>query len=178
MHAVPPPLIAVTPDDGVLGPVDKLDCHREGILHRAFSVFLYDSAGNVLLQQRSAAKPLWPGWWANSCCSHPAWGEPLAAAVQRRVREELGVTLATPARHCFHFVYHARYLDLGAEHELCHVFAATLPGVRPRIVPNPEEVAAVAWRTPVEVDQLLANPDAPYSPWLRLEWPRLRGEAA
>lgn len=177
MHAVPPPLIAVTAEDVALGPVDKVQCHRDGILHRAFSVFLYDRAGHVLLQQRSAAKPLWPGWWANSCCSHPAWGETLAHAVQRRVREELGITLATPAQHRFHFVYHARYLDLGAEHELCHVFVATLPGVRPHVEANPAEVAAVAWRTPEEVDALLRDAQAPYSPWLRLEWPRLRNAA-
>lgn len=167
-------LITVTPLDQPLAPLDKAACHAgDGVLHRAFSVFLLDEHGRVLLQQRSADKPLWPGYWANSCCSHPRWGEELDAAVQRRVVEELGAPmLDAPHRH-FHFIYHARYGSIGSEHELCHVYTARMGAADPR--PAPEEVADWRWVTPDELDRVLADPQAPYTPWLRLEWPRLRG---
>ena len=166
-------LITVTADDRPLRPLSKAQCHAgDGILHRAFSLFLFDAAGRVLLQQRSARKPLWPGFWANSCCSHPRWGETLREAVQRRCVEELGVTLLDAPRWCFDFTYWARYQADGAEHELCHVFTARIPADAPR--PNPEEVAALRWVEPAALDAELTDADARLTPWLRMEWPRLR----
>lgn len=169
--ALPPPLIAVDADDVALAPLDKAEGHRgDGVLHRAFSVFLFDRAGRVLLQRRSAHKPLWPGFWANSCCSHPRWGESLEQAVPRRVREELGVPMLDAPRWRFRFIYHARYRDVGSEHELCHVFTGHLADA-PR--PDPAEVAEWRWLAPERLQRELADPDAPFTPWLRLEWPRL-----
>lgn len=165
-------LITVTADDEALAPQDKAACHRgDGVLHRAFSVFLFDAQGRVLLQQRSARKPLWPGWWANSCCSHPRWGEPLDMAVGRRVREELGAALLGPPQWRFRFIYHARYGEVGSEHELCHVYTGRVDAAA--LSPDPAEVAAWRWMTPHDLQQALADPAAPFTPWLRLEWPQL-----
>ncbi len=167
-----PWLITVSPDDVPLAPLRKQACHAgAGVLHRAFSLFLFDARGRVLLQRRSAHKPLWPGCWANSCCSHPRWGEALPDAVVRRAGEELGVTLAVPPHWRFRFIYQARYRDVGSEHELCHVFTAALGGGVP--APDPDEVAEWVWMAPEALTRALAEAEAPFAPWLRLEWPRL-----
>jgi len=178
MHAFspcPPPesrLIAVTADDQALAPLSKAHCHAgDGVLHRAFSVFLFDPQGRVLLQRRSALKPLWPGYWANSCCSHPRWGESLADAVLRRVREELGVELTAPPRWRFRFVYHARYGAVGSEHELCHVFTAPIGAATPHV--DPDEVGEWRWIAPAALQQALDAAAMPFAPWLPLEWRQL-----
>lgn len=176
MDSAPSPsgaLIAVSADDRALRPISKAGCHAgDGVLHRAFSLFLFDAQGRVLLQQRSARKPLWPGWWANSCCSHPRWGETLREAVLRRTVEELGTALPEVPRWWFDFTYRARYEDVGSEHELCHVFTARIDAEAPQ--PNPEEVADWRWVTPEALDAELADDAAKLTPWLRIEWPRLR----
>ncbi|MGE6333131.1 isopentenyl-diphosphate Delta-isomerase [Stenotrophomonas sp. NPDC077659] len=170
---IEPPLIAVSANDEPLGPIGKAECHGgEGMLHRAFSLFLFNRQGQVLLQQRSALKPLWPGYWANSCCSHPRWGETLAQAVIRRVREELGVVPTSPLTWHFSFIYHARYLDVGSEHELCHVFSALLDG--PDLMVDPSEISAYRWVDRHALDALLRDEPDLYSPWLKIEWPQLR----
>ena len=164
------PLILVDSDDRVVGHLSKADCHSgDGILHRAFSVFLFDDDGRVLLQQRSAEKPLWPLVWSNSCCSHPRRGEELDQAVRRRLREELGIL--ADATFLYKFEYHARYRDVGAEHELCSVFVAR--SADPLVI-NPTEVADWAFVEPDEVDRRLAEEGERHSPWFKMEWPRIR----
>src|SRR5262249_42467292 len=107
-------LILVNDADEEVGFATKQSCHDgEGLLHRAFSVFLFSPTGDVLLQQRSVQKRLWPGVWSNTCCSHPRRGETLDDAVRRRLREEL--TLEAPVQFLFKFQYHARYDGWGAE---------------------------------------------------------------
>ena len=111
-------------------------------LHLAFSVFLFDGAGRTLFQQRALHKPTWPGVWSNACCGHPAPGEPLLAAAQRRLRDELGIT--TPPELDLvlpRFRYRARWGDLW-ENELCPVFVGAYAGP---LAPNPAEVASVRW---------------------------------
>lgn len=166
------PLILVDPDDNVLGYKAKSVCHDgEGLLHRAFSVFVFDRAGRLLLQRRAAGKRLWPGYWSNSCCSHPRRGEDDLAAAERRVREELGIA---PRLHfLFRFQYQARYRDLGAEHELCGIYAAVDDG--PAAV-NVNEIDETDWIDPDALDAALAERPDDYSPWLKLEWPRIRRE--
>ncbi len=171
---LPLPLIAVSVDDVPLGPVAKADCHAgDGVLHRAFSLFLFDRQGRVLLQQRSALKPLWPGFWANSCCSHPRWGEPLAEAVVRRTQEELGVVLTAPLTWHFQFIYRAQYRDIGSEYELCHVYSAVLDSTE--LAVDPREIAAHRWVARAELNALLVDAPEICSPWLQIEWPQLRG---
>lgn len=165
------PLILVNEHDREVGFASKQRCHEgEGLLHRAFSVFLFDADGRVLLQQRADGKLLWPGFWANSCCSHPRRGETVELAARRRLAEELGVEAELEA--LFTFTYHARFRDLGSERELCWVLAGRLFG-EPN--PNTNEVAGCRLVTPSELDiELATRPDL-YTPWLHLEWPRARG---
>ncbi|HVS02847.1 MAG TPA: isopentenyl-diphosphate delta-isomerase, partial [Thermoanaerobaculia bacterium] len=85
-------LILVDEDDREVGHLSKAEAHAgEGVLHRAFSVLLFDRRGNLLLQRRAGGKQLWPGYWSNSCCSHPRRGESMEVATRRRLAEELGV---------------------------------------------------------------------------------------
>ena len=101
-------LILVDSDDRVLGHDSKAACHDgAGVLHRAFSLFVFNGAGDLLLQQRSVGKRLWPGYWANSCCSHPRRGESMEQATQRRLQQELG--MACDLRYLFKFEYHAHF---------------------------------------------------------------------
>lgn len=165
-------LIVVDEQDNVLGFEAKNTCHEgDGILHRAFSIFVFDHNGRVLIQQRAPGKPLWPGYWANACCSHPRQGEHDAQAAGRRVREELGIGPAL--RFLYKFQYHARFGDIGSEHELCSIYAAVSNSP---IAVNVTEIAAIRWLEPRALDmELKHNPDA-FSPWIKLEWPRIRAQ--
>ena len=164
------PLILVDEDDREIGHLSKGDCHDgDGILHRAFSLFIFNSSGKLLLQQRSAAKRLWPLYWSNSCCSHPRRGESMEVATRRRLAEELG--MATEFHHIFTFQYQAPYLDLGSENEVCWVYAG-LSDDAPR--PNANEVADVRWIAPVHLDHEFRTQPEIFTPWFTLEWPRVR----
>jgi isopentenyl-diphosphate Delta-isomerase len=165
------PLILVDLEDNVVGHRSKGECHDgQGLLHRAFSVFLFDNDNRVLLQQRADVKRLWPGFWANSCCSHPRRGESIDHAAARRTQEELALS-AVGLTHLFKFTYQVNFGDVGAEHELCSVYVARMTGT-PRF--NRNEIAETKVLEAAELDiELRDNSDA-YTPWLKLEWPRLR----
>lgn len=167
-------LILVDAEDHEIGQLEKSSCHDgQGVLHRAFSLFAFDAAGRLLLQQRASGKRLWPGFWSNSCCSHPRAHEELRPAVIRRVVQELG--LETEPEFVFKFEYHAHFGNIGAEHELCSVFLGRVHGTP---VINATEIADWRWISSVELDdELEHDPDA-FTPWFRLEWQRLRTEHA
>lgn len=166
-------LILVDADDRATGTLRKDRCHDgEGLLHRAFSVFLFNSAGEVLMQQRAAGKRLWPGFWSNSCCSHPRAGEAMAVAVPRRLEQELGIS-AEPT-FVYKFEYKAHYLDIGTEHELCWVFVGR---TNDEPQPNPNEIEDWRWVGADELDAELADTER-YTPWCRQEWSALRGPYA
>jgi isopentenyl-diphosphate Delta-isomerase len=165
-------LVCVDSDDQILGYKGKVECHSgDGILHRAFSVFLFNSKNQVLLQQRASGKRLWPEHWSNACCSHPRKGERLEDAVERRLMEELGVR--APVRFLYTFEYHARYRDEGSEHELCAVFAGRFDGA---VVGNDLEIAESRFVDANELDADIAARPERYTPWLKLEWARIRAE--
>lgn len=165
-------LILVDKDDRETGTLSKALCHDgEGILHRAFSVFLFDQDGALLLQQRSGAKRLWPLYWSNSCCSHPRRGEDMPVATARRLEQELGV--GAELEYVYKFTYHARYGDAGAEHELCWVYLGRARG-EPR--PNGNEISALRWLSATDVDRELAAAGREFTPWFKLEWLKLRDE--
>lgn len=166
------PLILVDAQDNVLGYRPKAECHvGDGVLHRAFSIFLFDAQGRLLIHRRNTEKPLWPGFWTNSCCSHPRRGETVEEAAQRRLREELGVDAELTRLYAFQ--YQARYLDVGSEHELCSVFIGPLSG-EPRV--NPTEIAQWRMISASDLDAALENDPESYTPWCRMEWQRLRDE--
>ncbi len=164
-------LILVDADDNATGQLRKDLCHDgDGILHRAFSAFLFNDAGEVLLQQRAAGKRLWPGYWSNSCCSHPRAGEDMATAVPRRLEQELGLTATLS--FVYKFQYHARFGALGSERELCWVFVGRC-NETPAV--NPNEISAWRYASVAAMDAELAAEDSPFTPWCRLEWEALRG---
>jgi isopentenyl-diphosphate delta-isomerase len=164
-----PDVVLVDEQDRELGVAPKSEVHRTGQLHRAFSVFLQDAEGRVLLQRRASGKYHSPGLWANTCCSHPHPGEPLEDAARRRLREEMGIECDLELACAF--VYHA---ELGAglvEHEYDHVFLGTT-GLEPR--PDPAEVDAWRWVSPRELESDLELHPARYVAWLPLAFRELR----
>lgn len=166
------PLILVDEQDNELGYLRKDEAHQgSGTLHRAFSLFIFNTRGELLLQQRAAGKRLWGGYWSNSCCSHPRRGEAMESAVQRRLYEELGIR--TPLRYLYKFQYQAQFDETGAEHELCWVYAGHSDDA-PRV--NLNEIAAMRYIAPEALDAEMQAAPQRFTPWFKLEWARIRNE--
>ncbi|GGX66712.1 isopentenyl-diphosphate Delta-isomerase [Tateyamaria omphalii] len=162
-------VILVDENDVEIGTFGKRAAHLgDGKLHRAFSVHLVDSQGRHLVQKRAAQKMLWPGYWSNACCSHPAPGEQIEDAAFRRLGEELG--LRARSRRLYSFEYHARFGSVGSEHELCHVLIARSDDT-PVLVA--EEVEDVAWMPRQELAEWMSRAPEQFTPWFRMEWDRL-----
>jgi isopentenyl-diphosphate delta-isomerase len=163
-------LILVDREDNEIGFLSKGECHDgAGVLHRAFSLFLFNDAGEVLLQQRSSHKRLWPDYWSNSCCSHPRRGESMQIATQRRLRDELN--FATSLEHVYHFCYTADFGAAGAENELCHVYLGRAPE---NVQPNVSEIGSVKFVTATDFETELARFPERFTPWCKQEWSELR----
>jgi isopentenyl-diphosphate delta-isomerase len=157
-------VVLVSKAGRVLGTAGKLEAHEApGLLHLAFSVFIFNESGETLLQRRAASKYHFGGVWANACCSHPEPGEELIGSAERRLHEELG--LAADLADAGTFVYRAVDPVSGrVEHELDHVLVGVVPaGGAARVSPHPEEVDDVAWVQPAEV--VGAGLKAGYAPW-------------
>jgi isopentenyl-diphosphate delta-isomerase len=167
-------LILVDRNDVEIGHIDKSAAHdADGLLHRAFSLFIFDRDGRLLMQQRSPSKRLWPKYWSNSCCSHPRRGESMQEATSRRLQDELNIE--AELEFVYKFAYHASYGELGAENELCWVY---LGRTEDTIVPNRNEIAATRSLHARELqDELDANPQQ-FTPWFKLEWQQLREQHA
>lgn len=165
-------LILVDENDNEIGAISKADAHdAHGTLHRAFSLFIFNEKGELLLQQRSPEKRLWGGYWSNSCCSHPRVGETLEEATHRRLEDELGISAAL--EHVYYFTYQADFGELGAEHELCHVYVGC-SGDDVRV--NESEVSDWRWVAPAELDAELREQPENFTPWFKLEWERLTSQ--
>lgn len=163
-------LILVDERDREVGTLAKGACHDgEGVLHRAFSLFVFNPRGELLLQRRAEGKRLWPGYWSNSCCSHPRAGEEMDGATHRRLAQELG--MRSSLRYLFKFQYHARFGELGSERELCWVYAG-VSGDEVRA--NVNEVADWRWISPDRLDREMSTGEDVFTPWFRLEWARIR----
>jgi isopentenyl-diphosphate delta-isomerase len=162
-------LILVDSEDREIGLLAKADAHiGRGTLHRAFSVFVFNPAGELLMQQRAKSKRLWPGYWSNTCCSHPRSGEEIEDAVTRRLQEELG--LNAELEFVFKFQYQAQYDAQGAEHELCWVYAGRSDEL-PRA--NGHEIAAWRYVSPQVLSVEMEGTPEAFTPWFKLEWDRL-----
>jgi isopentenyl-diphosphate delta-isomerase len=162
-------LILVDSDDREIGFMGKADAHLgRGTLHRAFSLFVFNPVGELLLQQRAKTKRLWPGYWSNSCCSHPRRDEKMDSAIRRRLQEELG--LRAELEFLFKFEYQVQYDAQGAEHELCWVYAGPSAG-RPRA--NVHEIAAWRYVTPKALQAEIACTPETFTPWFKFEWPHI-----
>lgn len=161
-------VIIVNEADEAIGQMEKMEAHEKGILHRAFSIFVFNSKGEMLLQQRAHDKYHSAGLWTNTCCSHPEPGETVAEAANRRLQQEMGFTTAlTPA---FNFIYKTSFDNGLTEHELDHVFVGEYEG---DIDPNPAEAAGFAYMPMQELKAAMAaNPDS-YTEWFKIAFPRL-----
>ena len=157
-------LILVDKKDQAIGLAAKEKCHQNsGILHRAFSIFIFDKKGQLLLQKRSSNKVLWPLFWSNSCCSHPKKGEDLLSAAQNRLKQEMGIDCQL--RQEGKLTYQACFKDKGAEREITNIFIGTYSGP---VFPNPEEVAEIKWVEPKKLAaDIKVNPGI-YTPWFKL----------
>jgi isopentenyl-diphosphate Delta-isomerase len=162
-------LILVDAADREVGQLGKAQCHAgRGVLHRAFSLLIFNGDGELLLQQRAPSKRLWPLYWSNSCCSHPRHTESMETAIHRRLREELG--LSCPLQFLFKFEYQAQFDAAGAEHELCSVYIGRSNG---RLRVNREEILAWRWMSPPALQAEMTGQEAgKFTPWFRLEWER------
>lgn len=138
---MPEQLILVNTRNRSVGRGEKQAVHEAGLLHRAFSVFLVDGEGRILLQQRAHTKYHSAGLWANSCCGHPRPGELTRRAAERRLGEELGAT--TRLRFGFRAHYRAEFANGLSENEIVYVYFGVAPS---RLALNPSEVAATSWR--------------------------------
>ena len=166
----PDKLVLVDANDQQIGVAEKMECHvGDGLLHRAFSVFVYGPDRRILLQQRSAAKPLWPMYWSNTCCGHPLPGEQVEHAARRRTHEEFGIDCRV--RFLYKFRYQARYSEHHSEHELCHVFESDYSG---DLNPDPAEIAAWRWVTAEALTREIESYPERFSPWMKLEWAEIR----
>lgn len=161
-------VVLVDRADQRIGVADKLTAHRTALLHRAFSIFVFNSAGDVLLQRRAYTKYHSAGLWSNTCCSHPRPGEPTNAAALRRLQEEMGFTC--PLESAFAFIYRA---DVGGgliEHEYDHVFIGRCDALPS---PDPREVAEWKWLSPARLSAELARNPGAYTFWLQVAWREL-----
>lgn len=159
-------MILVNERDEPVGSMEKMEAHRQALLHRAFSVFIFNGKGEMLLQQRASGKYHSGGLWTNACCSHPRPGEDTAEAALRRLREELGFT--TALRHILAFTYKSEFANGLAEFEFDHVFV----GVHDQPVqPDPEEVSAHAYRTMKDIRADLASDPRKFTAWFHLAFP-------
>ncbi|NNU79358.1 isopentenyl-diphosphate Delta-isomerase [Halovulum dunhuangense] len=149
--------------EGKLEPVDKLEVHRRGLRHPAISVFVMDGE-QTLIQRRALGKYHTPGLWANACCTHPAWGEDMAACALRRLREELGIEGLTPLPRDT-VEYRADVGNGLTEHEVVSIFVVE---GRPPLDPDPSEVMDTAWITLDALRERIAATPELFTPWLRI----------
>ena len=161
-------VILVNHSDDAIGTMEKMKAHEQPVLHRAFSVFIFNSKGEMLLQRRAGEKYHSGGLWTNACCSHPRPGEATAVAAARRLAEEMG--FSTPLEKVFDFVYEASFENGLHEHEFDHVFIGEYEGL---IEPDPVEVSEFRY---VKMDDLAAslesNPEE-YTAWFAIAFPRI-----
>ncbi|MBK9079388.1 MAG: isopentenyl-diphosphate Delta-isomerase [Hyphomicrobium sp.] len=163
-------VILIDDADHQTGTAEKLDAHRAGALHRAFSIVVWNSDGRMLLQQRALSKYHSAGLWTNTCCGHPRPNEDVAEAAARRLAEEMG--LRCPLTPLGTIRYRAEFSNGLTEHEIVHVYRGLHNGA---VTPNPDEANAYAWRTLDEVREDVAAAPQNYSVWFRqyvaAEWP-------
>jgi isopentenyl-diphosphate delta-isomerase len=161
-------VILVNARDEATGTMEKMAAHRQGLLHRAFSVFVFNNRHELLLQQRADDKYHSGGLWSNTCCSHPLPNETTIAAAHRRLGEELGFDC--PLTHKFAFMYTAQVGNGFTEHEYDHVFTGRYNGP---VLPNPVEVKDHKY---ISIQELLKDMQASphvYTAWLHLAMPAI-----
>ena len=162
-------VILVNEADEEIGFMEKMEAHEKALLHRAFSIFVFKSSGEMLLQQRASVKYHSANLWTNTCCSHPRPGETVAQAADRRLMEEMG--FRTPLKKAFDFVYKAPFENGLTEYEFDHVFIGTYEGV---IEPNPLEVQAHAFRSFEAIETMIQTRPEQFTSWFLIAFPKVK----
>lgn len=161
-------VVLVDTQDRALREIDKMEAHVNGWLHRAFSVFIFNSEGEMLLQQRARHKYHGGGLWTNACCSHPRWGEDVKLSAENRLRYEMGIT--GKLDFAFSFIYKAEVENGLTEHELDHVFLGRSDASP---LPNPEEVNDFKWQDFDGILRDVATNPSGFTHWFRKALPRI-----
>ncbi len=153
-------VILVNEQDEAIGLMEKMEAHEKGLLHRAFSILIFNSEGEMLLQQRALSKYHSPGLWTNACCSHPRNGETILEAANRRLSEEMG--MQTELSVLTHFIYKADFDNGLTEHELDYVVKG-ITNENPTI--NPDEVNAFRWISISDLNKWVTTSPTDFTVW-------------
>ena len=162
-------VVLVDENDVEVGIMEKMEAHQKGLLHRAFSVFIFNSKGEMLLQQRSLRKYHSGGLWSNACCSHPRQNENPLDAAHRRLKEEMG--FETPLTKAFDFIYQANFTNGLSEYEFDHVFVGYYDG---KIEINFDEVESYAFRSMAHLENAVKEHAEFFSEWFLIAFPKLK----
>jgi isopentenyl-diphosphate Delta-isomerase len=160
-------VILVDRQDTEIGSEEKLKTHQAGLLHRAFSILIFNSKRELLLQKRADTKYHTPDLWTNTCCSHPRPEEVLDKAVHRRLMEEMGFDC--DLSEIFSLIYKVDFGDKLCEHEYNHVFVGTYEG---EVNPSPEEVSDFKWVAMGPLQEDISSHPEDYAPWFKIILPR------
>ena len=166
-------LILVDKKDTPIGTIEKMEAHQKALLHRAFSVFIFNTKGEMLLQQRALDKYHSGGLWTNACCSHPYDGQQTQAAAEKRLQEEMGFT--TVLTKVFDFIYKAPFDNGLTEHEFDHVFTGTYDGA---IVPDKSEVEDFCFMSMEDIKESLQLHPEKYTVWFKIAFPKMESYLA
>ncbi len=161
-------VILVDTEDNPVGTMGKMEVHEKALLHRAFSIFIFNKKKQMLLQRRAIGKYHSAGLWTNACCSHPKPGEDTLAAAQKRLQQEMGFT--TSLQKAFSFTYKALFDNGLTEHEFDHVLIGYFDG---GIEPNPHEVCDYCFMLIEEIETDIQLHPAKYTAWFKIALPKL-----
>lgn len=165
-------VILVNEQDEQVGTMEKIEAHRKAVLHRAFSVFIFNSKGEMLLQQRALGKYHSGGLWTNACCGHPSPDELTADAAARRLEEEMGFT--TELNELFNFTYRHAFDNGLTEYEFDHVFAGYWDAP---VFPSHEEVNDYCLLSLEDIRSSLTAHPQQFTVWFRIVFPRVEAWA-
>jgi isopentenyl-diphosphate delta-isomerase len=163
-------VILVDEADLEIGRMEKMEVHQKALLHRAFSVFIFNDKGEMLIQKRALNKYHSAGLWTNACCSHPMPGDETLTAAAKRLQEEMGFT--TTLEKAFDFIYKAPFDNGLTEYEFDHVFVGTYQG---KIAPNPDEVADFCYMSFDAIKNSMESHADKYTVWFQIAFPKLQG---
>jgi isopentenyl-diphosphate delta-isomerase len=161
-------VILVDEYDVQTGVMEKMEVHQKALLHRAFSIFIFNGKGEMLLQKRADKKYHSAGLWTNACCSHPKPGEETLAAAEIRLQEEMGFN--TELTKAFNFIYKAPFDNGLTEYEFDHVFIGNYDGV---IVPNEGEVSDYCFKQVDEIKNSIQSHPKKYTEWFKIAFPKM-----
>jgi len=156
-------VVLVDQTDHPIGTMEKLEAHQKGLLHRAFSIFVFNEKGEMLLQQRALSKYHSGGLWTNACCSHPTPNETITAAGEKRLQEEMG--FSTQLTQLFAFEYRVELDNNLTEHEFDHVLIGQYNGT---ILPNPAEVMNYKWVSMEQVTEQINQDPNQFTSWFQI----------